>query len=64
MFNKQGIALICSTVGLVLSGFMNLHFIPGIFFLAALVLSISELVEEYKSSKSEKEQKNGSGRVE
>ena len=64
MFNKQGIAITCSTVGLVLDGFTKSPLIPGIFFLAALVLSISELVEEYKSSKAKKEQKNGSGRVE
>ena len=64
MFNKQSISLTCMAVGVVLSGFVKLHFIPGIFFLVALVLSISALVEEYKSSKSKKEQKNGSGRVE
>ena len=64
MFNKQVISFTCLMAGTVLYGFMELHFIPGIFFLAALVLSISELVEEYKSSKSKKEQKNGSGKVE
>ena len=64
MFDKQGIALICSTVGLVLDGFMKSPLIPVIFFLAALVLSISGLVEEYKNSKNKKEQKNGSGKVE
>ena len=64
MFDKHGIALICSTVGLVLSGFTKSDFIPVIFFLVALVLSISALVDEYKSSKGKKEQKNGSGKVE
>ena len=64
MFNKQSISFACNAVGIVLSGFMKSQFIAGIFFLAALVLSISGLVEEYKNSKSKKEQKGGSGRVE
>jgi len=68
MFNKQGISLTCLAAGSILGCFGRFHsgfyVAAAIVYLIALALSVSELVEEYKSWKSKKKSKNASGKVE
>lgn len=56
MLKKESIAISCITAGTLLGGLTKLHFLAAIFFLAALALSISELVEVYKEYKQKKQQ--------
>ncbi len=56
MFKRETIAMFCLFVGQLLGWSTKLHVITGIFFLAALALSIITLVEEYKNYKGKKEQ--------
>jgi len=55
MFKRNTIGWFCLLAGNLLICFTKLQFIPVIFFLAALALSITTLVEEYKNYKSKKE---------
>ena len=56
MDKRETIAMLCLLVGNLLGWFTKLHVITGIFFLAALALSVITLIEEYKNYKSKKKQ--------